>query len=55
MLESRGFDPVMEQDLLVKYTTATARAPHFELLPLHSDVIERSPKRVPSFPATGGG
>lgn len=49
VLESRGFDPVMEQDLLVKYTTATARAPHFELLPLSSDVIERLPKRVPSF------
>lgn len=48
-LEARGFEPVLEQDLLVKYTTATARAPQFEPLPLHSEVIERLPKRVPSF------
>lgn len=48
-LEVRGFEPVLEQDLLVKYTTATARAPQFEPLPLHSEVIERLPKRVPSF------
>jgi hypothetical protein len=48
-LELRGFEPILEQDLLVKYTTATARAPHFEPLPLHSEVVERLPKRVPSF------
>jgi hypothetical protein len=48
-LELRGFEPILEQDLLVKYTTATARVPHFEPLPLHSEVIERLPKRVPSF------
>ena len=48
-LEVRGFEPILEQDLLVKYTTATARAPQFEPLPLHSELIERLPKRVPSF------
>lgn len=48
-LELRGFEPVLEQDLLVKYTTATARVPQTESLPLHSEVIERLPKRVPSF------
>ena len=48
-LERRGFEPVLEQDLLVKYTTATARAAQFEPVPLHAEVIERLPKRVPSF------
>jgi hypothetical protein len=48
-LESRGFEPILEQDLLVKYTTATARAPQTEPLALHAEVIERLPKRVPSF------
>jgi hypothetical protein len=48
-LESRGFEPILEQDLLVKYTTATARAPQSEPLALHAEVIERLPKRVPSF------
>jgi hypothetical protein len=49
VLEERGFDPILEQDLLIKYTTATARVPQFESLPLHSEVIERLPRRVPSF------
>lgn len=48
-LESRGFEPILEQDLLVKYTTASARAPQPESLALHAEVIERLPKRVPSF------
>jgi hypothetical protein len=48
-LERRSFEPVLEQDLLVKYTTATARAAQFEPIPLHAEVIERLPKRVPSF------
>lgn len=48
-LESRGFEPLLEQDLLVKYTTATARVPQSESLALHAEVIERLPKRVPSF------
>jgi hypothetical protein len=49
VLERRGFDPVLEQDLLVKYTTATARVPQPEPAAVHADVIERLPKRVPSF------
>lgn len=48
-LSERGFDPVLEQDLHVKYTTATARLPQPEVVPFHADVIERLPKRVPSF------
>jgi hypothetical protein len=48
-LAERGFDPVVEQDLHVKYTTATARLPQPEIVPFHADVIERLPKRVPSF------
>jgi hypothetical protein len=48
-LSERGFDPVLEQDLHVKYTTATARMPQPEVVPFHADVIERLPKRVPSF------
>ncbi len=48
-LESRGFEPILEQDLLVKYTTAVARVPQPEPFALHTEVIERLPKRVPSF------
>jgi hypothetical protein len=48
-LESRGFEPILEQDLLVKYTTATARVPQPEPFGLHAEVIERLPKRAPSF------
>lgn len=48
-LMERGFDPVVEQDLHVKYTTAVARLPQPEIVPFHADVIERLPKRVPSF------
>jgi hypothetical protein len=48
-LSERGFDPVVEQDLHVKYTTATARMPQPETVPFHAEVIERLPKRVPSF------
>src|SRR5215211_50176 len=48
-LEERGFEPGLEQDLLVKYTTATARVPQPEPIALHAEVIERLPKRVPSF------
>ena len=33
----------------MKYTTATARALQAEPILLNSDVIERLPKRVPSF------
>ena len=48
-LDERGFSPVLEQDLLVKYTTARTRSPQPEPLALHAEVIERLPKRVPSF------
>lgn len=48
-LMERGFDPLIEQDLHVKYTTAVARQPQPEIVPFHADVIERLPKRVPSF------
>jgi hypothetical protein len=44
-----GFDPLLEQDLYVKYTTATARLPQTEAVPFHAEVIDRLPKRVPSF------
>jgi hypothetical protein len=49
VLEERGFEPVLEQDLHVKYTTASVRAPQPEPISLHAEVIERLPKRVPSF------
>lgn len=52
VLERRGFHPLVEQDLLVKYTTALARAPQTESLPFHAEIIERLPKRAPSFPFT---
>jgi hypothetical protein len=48
-LTERGFDPVLEQDLYVKYTTARARMPQPEAVPFHAEVVERLPKRVPSF------
>jgi hypothetical protein len=48
-IEDRGFDPVLEQDLCVKYTTVSARLPQPETVPFHAEVIERLPKRVPSF------
>lgn len=48
-LECRGFEPILEQDVLVKYTTATARSPQPEPLTIHAEVIERLPKRAPSF------
>jgi hypothetical protein len=49
LLEQRGFAPVVEQDLHLKYTTATVRAPATETVVFHPEVIEKLPKRVPSF------
>ena len=49
-LEDRGFVPVMEQDLLIKYTTAVARVAQTEGTPFPAELIERLPKRAPSFP-----
>jgi len=48
-LEGRGFVPVVEQDLLVKYTTARVRLPTVEAVPFHLEVRESLPQRVPSF------
>ena len=49
-LEERGFDPVMEQDVLIKYTTAVARPALTEGAVFPAELIERLPKRAPSFP-----
>jgi hypothetical protein len=49
-LEERGFDPVMEQDVLIKYTTAIARPALTEGAVFPAELIERLPKRAPSFP-----
>ena len=48
-LERAGFAPVMVQTLYLKYTTANVRLPVFEAVPLHVDVREKLPKRVPTF------
>lgn len=48
-LEQAGFTAVMEQNLYLKYTTASVRLPVFETVPLHVDVREKLPKRVPTF------
>ncbi len=49
MLEYREFAPFLEQDLLVKYTTANVRLPVLEPTPFHIEVRDKLPKRVPSF------
>lgn len=48
-LETSGFRPVLEQDLHVKYTTATVRAPVGEPIPFHLEVRDKLPQRVPTF------
>jgi len=48
-LEDRGFVPTLEQDLLVRYTTATARVPAVEAVSFHVEVRDKLPQRVPSF------
>lgn len=48
-LVDRGFIPMLDQDLHVKYTTASVRSPATEAIPFHIDVMEKLPKRVPSF------
>lgn len=47
--ESRGFKVSWQQQLLVKYTTATARAPLSEPVLSPVDARERVTKRVPTF------
>lgn len=49
-LEEHGFDPVMEQDLLITHTTAVARVALNEGMAFPAELIERLPKRAPSFP-----
>lgn len=48
-LAERGFTPMIEQALHVKYTTVSVRSPTAEAVPFHVDVMEKLPKRVPSF------
>jgi hypothetical protein len=48
-LERAGFRVVMEQDVYLKYTTANVRLPVFESVPLHVEVRDKLPKRVPTF------
>ncbi len=48
-LADRGFSPMLDQDLHVKYTTASVRSPASDAIPFHIDVMEKLPKRVPSF------
>jgi hypothetical protein len=48
-LEECGFDPALEQDVLLRYTTATVRAPAHEAFPFHVEVREKLPQRVPTF------
>jgi len=48
-LTERGFSAIGEQELLIRYTTATARTSHAE--PVHFPVELRQglPRRVPTF------
>lgn len=48
-LSERGFDPVLEQELYVKYTTVPARVAQPEAASFQVEAVERLPKRVPSF------
>lgn len=48
-LVDRGFTPMLEQDLHVKYTTVSLRSAASDTIPFHIDVMEKLPKRVPSF------
>ena len=48
-LQERGFAASFEQELLVRYTTATVRRAVVESVPFTLDVRERVPRRVPTF------
>jgi hypothetical protein len=48
-LSQAGLAPSLEQDLLVKYTTANVRPAPAEAVPFHLDVREKLPRRVPTF------
>ena len=49
VLTDRGFSPVLEQELHIKYTTANVRLPSWEAVPFRVDVRDKLPKRVPTF------
>ena len=49
ILLDRGFIPALDQDLHVKYTTVNLRSQAPETVPFHLDVMEKLPKRIPSF------
>jgi len=48
-LAARGFAPVLEQELHIKYTTANVRLPSWEAVPFRVEVRDKLPQRVPSF------
>ena len=48
-LQEKGFAASFEQELLVRYTTATVRRAVVESVPFSLDVRERVPQRAPTF------
>lgn len=48
-LARRGFSSLFEQHLFLKYTTANVRVPNPESVPVHLEVREKVPQRVPTF------
>ena len=49
VLAACGFTHALNQDLLVKYTTAQIRMPGFESVPFHVEVRDKLPGQVPTF------
>ena len=47
-LSRRGFSPQFDQQLYLKYTTANVRVPNLQV-PVHLEVREKVPQRVPTF------
>jgi len=48
-LTRRGFVPQFDQHLYLKYTTANVRVPNPDWVPVHLEVREKVPQRVPTF------
>ena len=48
-LETCGFAPLLDQDVLLRYTTANVRLPAGETVPFHVEVRDKLPQRVPTF------
>jgi hypothetical protein len=50
-LADRGFDEMGEQELLIRYTTASARTPAFDPVhfPVPVELRPAMPRRVPTF------